>query len=127
MVAALSLRESAVGPRPCLRGDGAGSEDRGSPVVEGGSQLIKIWLEVSDKEQKRRFAACFDDQLRQWNLSGHDARGHRHLPVLAVVAILTDGQKQFIALECCDGESFEAWKGRRTRLARSAGPALCRA
>ncbi len=33
------------------------------------------------------------------------------LPVLAVVAIRTDGQKQLIALECCGGESFEAWKG----------------
>jgi putative transposase len=33
------------------------------------------------------------------------------LPVLAAVAIRTDGQKQLIALECCGGESFEAWKG----------------
>jgi transposase-like protein len=33
------------------------------------------------------------------------------LPVLAVVAIRTDGQKQLVALECCGGESFEAWKG----------------
>jgi transposase-like protein len=32
------------------------------------------------------------------------------LPVLAVVAIRTDGQKQLVALECCGGESFEAWK-----------------
>jgi putative transposase len=33
------------------------------------------------------------------------------MPVLAVVAIRTDGQKQLLALECCGGESFEAWKG----------------
>jgi putative transposase len=33
------------------------------------------------------------------------------LPVLAVVAIRTDGQKQLVALDCCGGESFEAWKG----------------
>jgi Transposase, Mutator family len=33
------------------------------------------------------------------------------LSVLAVVAIRTDGQKQLVALECCGGESFEAWKG----------------
>jgi transposase-like protein len=34
------------------------------------------------------------------------------VPVLAVVAVLADGQKQLVALELCsDGESFEAWKG----------------
>lgn len=33
------------------------------------------------------------------------------LPVLAVVAIRTDGQKQLVTLECCGGESFDAWKG----------------
>jgi hypothetical protein len=33
------------------------------------------------------------------------------VPVLGVVAILTDGQKQLVALELCGGKSFEAWKG----------------
>ena len=32
-------------------------------------------------------------------------------PVLSVVAILTDGQKQLMALELCGGESFDACKG----------------
>ena len=41
-------------------------------IVEGGIQLIKIWLEVSDKEQKRRFEARIDDPLRQWKLSPMD-------------------------------------------------------
>jgi polyphosphate kinase 2 len=41
-------------------------------IVEGGIQLIKIWLEVSDKEQKRRFEARMDDPLRQWKLSPVD-------------------------------------------------------
>ena len=41
-------------------------------VVDGGIQLIKIWLEVSDKEQKRRFEARLDDPLRQWKLSPMD-------------------------------------------------------
>jgi polyphosphate kinase 2 len=41
-------------------------------VVEGGIQLIKIWLEVGDKEQKRRFEARVDDPLRQWKLSPMD-------------------------------------------------------
>ena len=33
---------------------------------------IKIWLESSDKEQKRRFEARIDDPLRQWKLSPID-------------------------------------------------------
>lgn len=41
-------------------------------IVEGGIQLIKIWLEVSDKEQKRRFEARIADPLRQWKLSPMD-------------------------------------------------------
>ena len=40
--------------------------------VENGIQLIKIWLESSDKEQKRRFEARIDDPLRQWKLSPMD-------------------------------------------------------
>ena len=32
----------------------------------------QIWLEVSDKEQKRRFEARMDDPLRQWKLSPMD-------------------------------------------------------
>ena len=41
-------------------------------IVDGGIQLIKIWLEVGDKEQKRRFAARINDPLRQWKLSPMD-------------------------------------------------------
>jgi polyphosphate kinase 2 len=41
-------------------------------IVNGGIKLIKIWLEVSDKEQKRRFEARIDDPLRQWKLSPMD-------------------------------------------------------
>jgi len=41
-------------------------------VVDGGILLIKFWLEVSDKEQKRRFEARIDDPLRQWKLSPMD-------------------------------------------------------
>ena len=41
-------------------------------IVDGGIQLIKVWLEVSDKEQKRRFEARMDDPLRQWKLSPMD-------------------------------------------------------
>jgi polyphosphate kinase len=41
-------------------------------ILDGGIQLIKIWLEVSDKEQKRRFEARIDDPIRQWKLSPMD-------------------------------------------------------
>ena len=41
-------------------------------IVDGGIQLIKIWLEVSDTEQKRRFEARLKDPLRQWKLSPMD-------------------------------------------------------
>ena len=41
-------------------------------IVDEGIQLIKIWLEVSDREQKRRFAARINDPLRQWKLSPTD-------------------------------------------------------
>jgi polyphosphate kinase 2 len=41
-------------------------------ITEGGIQLIKIWLEVSDREQKRRFKARISDPLRQWKLSPMD-------------------------------------------------------
>src|SRR5262245_16685798 len=41
-------------------------------IVNAGILLIKIWLEVSDKEQKRRFEARIEDPLRQWKLSPMD-------------------------------------------------------
>jgi polyphosphate kinase 2 len=41
-------------------------------VIDGGVQLIKIWLESSDEEQKRRFEARIKDPLRQWKLSPMD-------------------------------------------------------
>jgi polyphosphate kinase 2 len=41
-------------------------------ITEAGIQIIKIWLEVSDEEQKRRFEARIKDPLRQWKLSPMD-------------------------------------------------------
>jgi polyphosphate kinase 2 len=43
-----------------------------SYFVGGGIILLKYWLEVSDKEQKRRFEARITDPLRQWKLSPMD-------------------------------------------------------
>ncbi|HXZ24931.1 MAG TPA: polyphosphate kinase 2 [Nitrospiria bacterium] len=41
-------------------------------IVEGGIHIIKYWLEVGNKEQKRRFEARVNDPLRQWKLSPMD-------------------------------------------------------
>jgi polyphosphate kinase len=41
-------------------------------VVDGGIFLIKLWLEVGNSEQKRRFEARIEDPLRQWKLSRMD-------------------------------------------------------
>jgi polyphosphate kinase len=46
-------------------------------LVEGGTILIKIWLEVSNEEQKRRFEARIADPLRQWKLSPMDLPARR--------------------------------------------------
>jgi len=41
-------------------------------IVDSGIMLFKYWLEVSNEEQERRFAARIDDPLRQWKLSPVD-------------------------------------------------------
>jgi polyphosphate kinase 2 len=41
-------------------------------LVEGGTILIKLWLEVGNDEQKKRFEARMTDPLRQWKLSPMD-------------------------------------------------------
>jgi polyphosphate kinase len=41
-------------------------------VIEGGVILIKLWMEVGNDEQKRRFEARITDPVRQWKLSPMD-------------------------------------------------------
>jgi len=41
-------------------------------MVDAGMILIKFWLEVSNKEQERRFRARIEDPVRQWKLSPMD-------------------------------------------------------
>jgi polyphosphate kinase 2 len=41
-------------------------------ITSAGIFLLKIWLEVSDAEQAKRFAARIEDPLRQWKLSPMD-------------------------------------------------------
>jgi polyphosphate kinase 2 len=46
-------------------------------VIDSGTQLIKIWLEVGKDEQAKRFAARIADPLRQWKLSPMDVESFR--------------------------------------------------
>jgi polyphosphate kinase len=46
-------------------------------IVDGGIILIKIWLEVGQEEQERRFSARINDPLRQWKLSPMDLESYR--------------------------------------------------
>lgn len=46
-------------------------------IVDGGITLIKIWLEVGQEEQERRFLQRIDDPLRQWKLSPMDLESYR--------------------------------------------------
>jgi polyphosphate kinase len=46
-------------------------------IVDGGIQLLKIWLEVGKNEQERRFSARIDDPIRQWKLSPMDLESYR--------------------------------------------------
>ena len=46
-------------------------------ITDAGIILIKYWLEVGQKEQRRRFEARLDDPLRQWKLSPMDVESFR--------------------------------------------------
>jgi polyphosphate kinase len=46
-------------------------------IIDGGITLIKIWLEVGQEEQERRFLKRIDDPLRQWKLSPMDLESYR--------------------------------------------------
>jgi polyphosphate kinase 2 len=45
-------------------------------LVESGVILIKLWLEVSKKEQDSRLEARIDDPLKQWKLSPMDLKSY---------------------------------------------------
>ena len=46
-------------------------------IVDGGTILIKYWMEVGQDEQERRFEARIQDPLRQWKLSPMDLESFR--------------------------------------------------
>ena len=45
-------------------------------IIDGGVRLIKIWLEVGQEEQEKRFKARVDDPIRQWKLSPMDIKSY---------------------------------------------------
>ena len=45
-------------------------------IIDGGARLIKIWLEVGQEEQERRFHARIEDPIRQWKLSPMDTESY---------------------------------------------------
>ena len=47
-----------------------------SHIVNSGIILIKFWLEVSQKEQQKRFEARIEDPKRQWKLSPMDLESY---------------------------------------------------
>lgn len=46
-------------------------------IVDSGIRLIKIWLEVGQEEQEKRFRARIEDPLRQWKLSPMDLESYK--------------------------------------------------
>jgi polyphosphate kinase len=46
-------------------------------IVDAGITLIKVWLEVGQEEQERRFLARINDPMRQWKLSPMDTESYR--------------------------------------------------
>ncbi|HLG49920.1 MAG TPA: polyphosphate kinase 2 [Reyranella sp.] len=46
-------------------------------IVDGGIRLLKIWLEVGQEEQERRFQQRIEDPVRQWKLSPMDVESFR--------------------------------------------------
>jgi polyphosphate kinase len=47
-------------------------------IIKAGIILIKLWLEVSPEEQRKRFEARIEDPLRQWKLSPMDLESYSH-------------------------------------------------
>jgi len=45
-------------------------------IVDSGTILVKYWMEVGQKEQKRRFESRIKDPLRQWKLSPMDLESY---------------------------------------------------
>jgi polyphosphate kinase len=45
-------------------------------IVDAGIILIKLWMEVGQEEQEKRFVARINDPMRQWKLSSMDLESY---------------------------------------------------
>ncbi|HST40842.1 MAG TPA: UDP-galactose-lipid carrier transferase [Conexibacter sp.] len=48
---------------------------------EEGATIVKLWLQISDQEQKRRFEKRAKDPLKQWKLTDEDWRNREKRPL----------------------------------------------
>jgi polyphosphate kinase 2 (PPK2 family) len=46
-------------------------------LADDGQVLLKFWMHISKKEQKKRFEACQDDPLLKWKITKEYRRHHR--------------------------------------------------
>jgi polyphosphate kinase 2 len=46
-------------------------------IIEAGIKLIKVWLEVGQEEQEKRFLRRIEDPMRHWKLSPMDLESYR--------------------------------------------------
>jgi polyphosphate kinase len=46
-------------------------------IIDGGITLIKVWLEVGQEEQEKRFLKRISDPMRHWKLSPMDLESYR--------------------------------------------------
>ncbi len=47
-------------------------------LTDGGALLVKLWLQISKKEQKKRFKRLEADPTMAWKVTKEDWRHHRH-------------------------------------------------
>jgi polyphosphate kinase 2 (PPK2 family) len=47
-------------------------------LVEDGTVLIKVWLHISQKEQRRRLRDWVRDETQRWRVSDEDWKRHKH-------------------------------------------------
>ncbi|NJN64609.1 MAG: polyphosphate:AMP phosphotransferase [Acidobacteria bacterium] len=55
-------------------------------LVDEGTILIKLWMHISQKEQKRRMKDWAKDDTQRWRVSDEDWKRHEHYPQRLVLA-----------------------------------------
>ena len=94
-------------------------------LADSGIILIKLWLEVGNKEQERRFRARMDDPLRQWKLSAMDLPVPRQVVrILAGAGRHVQGDRRAVRAVVCRQVRRQAARAPECHRARTEeGPA----